>query len=101
MTIKFLWDHRGKEREIIYLSAEKINFQPRILYQLKIFFKNEDIIETIYEGGKLRDLLLREVHYRNAKGYFSGWEIVIPKGTIYLQEWMKNIRNDKYLGKYS
>ena len=42
MTVKCLWDHRGKEREIISLSAEKINFQPRILYQLKIFFKNED-----------------------------------------------------------
>lgn len=55
-------DQRSKEREKISLHTERINLQSRILYQLKIFFKNEDEIKIIYEEGKLRDLLLTEAH---------------------------------------
>lgn len=55
---------------MISVNDEIIIFQPKILYQLRILFKNEDKILKIYKEGKLRNLLLTEVHYGNATGYF-------------------------------
>jgi len=43
---------------MISVNDEIIIFQPQILYQLRILFKNEDKILKIYKEGKLRNLLL-------------------------------------------
>lgn len=47
-------DQRSKEREKISLHTERINLQSRILYQLKIFFKNEGEIMTFSDERNKR-----------------------------------------------
>lgn len=74
------------------------NCQRRILYPVKLIFRNEGNL-NVFSGKGQENLSSIDLRYKNTFSS-SGWKKIFPTTSIEPQEGMKNARKGKYVNKY-